>query len=359
MEAPELNANPQMVVLARQSRSMTQGELASGLAWSQGTVSKIENGIEALSGERLEALAGALDYPVHFFFRQEAIDGPGITELYHRKKARAGATVLHRIHAEAVIRRYEIAELLKAWGALPDEPFPVMSIEEFPGNPEKIARTVRAVLRLPPGPIFSMTKTVEAAGGIIVLCTFGTRDVDGFSRWRTDTPPLFYLNAAQPPDRWRWTLAHELGHIVMHSTASPYEEMERDANLFAEEFLAPKQEVKPQLLNLSIRRLAALKEYWKISMQALITRAYHLDVLTANARRYMFMQLSKEGYLRHEPEELDPPVEPPELLPKIVEYHREKLNYSDDDLCRALALNKADLYKWYKPEGRHLHAISP
>ena len=359
MDSPELKANPQMVVLARQSRGMTQTELASSLGWNQGTISKVENSIEVLSAERLEALALVLDYPVHFFVRQDAVDGPGITELYHRKRARASATTLHRIHAEAVIRRYEIAELLKSWDDLPDEPFPVMSIEEFQGNPEKIARTVRAMLRLPPGPVFSMTKTIEAAGGIVIACGFGTRDVDGFSRWKTDTPPLFYLNAEQPPDRWRWTLAHELGHIVMHSTASPYEEMERDANMFAEEFLAPKQEIKPQFLNLSIRRLGALKEYWKISMQALINRAYHLDMVSANGRRYMFMQLSKAGYIRHEPDELDPPVEPPELLPNIVKYHREKLGYSDDDLCQAMAVNKADLYKWYKPEGRHLHAVSP
>jgi len=351
--------NPQMVILARQSRGMTQTSLATSLGWNQGVVSKVENGLEPLSDERLKALAGILDYPVHFFARQSAVDGPGLTEVYHRKLARASATTLHKMHAEAVIRRYEIRELLKSFDELPEEPFPNFPIDAFEGNPAKIARTVRAVLQVPPGPIFSMTKVIESAGGIVISCSFDTRDVDGFSRWREDTPPIFYLNSAQPTDRWRWTLAHEFGHVVMHTTSGPYDNMETDANLFAEEFLAPKSEIKFQLgPNLTLSRLAALKQYWKISMQALINRAFHLGVLTENARRYLFMQLSKAGYLRHEPDEIAPPPEPPELLPNIIKYHREKLGYSDEDLCRVLALNKSDLYRWYKPDGRHLRAVT-
>jgi Zn-dependent peptidase ImmA (M78 family)/transcriptional regulator with XRE-family HTH domain len=351
--------NPQMVILARQSRGITQTDLSRLLGWNQGLVSKIENGLEPLSDERLEALATALDYPVHFFARQSVIDGPGLTEVYHRKRAKASATALHKMHAEAVIRRYEIADLLKSFDGLPEDPFPSFPIDDFEGNPAKIARTMRAVLQIPPGPIFNMTKVIEAAGGVVLSCSFDTRDVDGFSRWRADTPPIFYLNVSQPPDRWRWTLAHEAGHVAMHTTSSPYDDMEKDANLFAEEFLAPKNEIKYQLANLTLSRLAALKQYWKISMQALINRAFHLGILSENSRRYFFMQLGKAGYLRHEPDEIAPPTEPPELLSKIVKYHRERLGYSDDDLCRLLALNKADLYKWYKPEGRHLHPVSP
>jgi Zn-dependent peptidase ImmA (M78 family)/transcriptional regulator with XRE-family HTH domain len=346
-----------MVTLARQSRGITQAALAARLHWVQGTISKIENRLEPLSGDRLAALADALDYPIQFFLRRDDIAGPGITELYHRKKARASATVLHRIHAEAEIRRFEIAVLLQSWDGLPDEPFPTLNIDDFEGKPEKIARTTRAMLHIPPGPLFSMTKVVESAGGIVMSCDFGTSDVDAFSRWRPDTPPIFFMNSSMPPDRWRFALAHELGHIVMHSVSGSYPQMEHDAHLFAGEFLAPKSEIKPQLFNLTLKRLAPLKEYWKMSMQALVMRAYTVGSISNNGKRYMLMQLSKAGYRLREPQELDPPPEPPELIGKIVAHHRRNLGYSDDDLCRALAVNNADLYRIYQPDGKRLHAV--
>jgi Zn-dependent peptidase ImmA (M78 family) len=121
--------------------------------------------------------------------------------------------------------------------------------------------------------------------------------------------------------------------------------------------LAPKHEIKPQLFNLSLKRLAPLKEYWKISMQALIMRASAVGAISANGKQHMMMQLSKAGYRLREPAELDPPTEPPELLREIVAYHCDSLGYSHDDLCRLLALNKADLYRIYQPNGRRLHAI--
>ncbi len=346
-----------MITLARQSRGISQAALAVKLRWVQGTVSKVETGLEPLSGDRLSALAEALDYPAGFFLRREEVGGPGITEIYHRKKARASAMALHRIHAEAEIRRFEIAALLRSWDKMPQEPFPVLDINEFEGNPEKIARTVRATLRIPPGPIFSMTKVIESAGGIVLSCDFSTPDVDGFSRWGSNTPPIFYMSSKIPPDRWRFALAHELGHIVMHSTSGSYPQMEPDAHLFAGEFLAPKHEIRPQFFNLSLKRLAPLKEYWKMSMQALIMRASTAGAISAYEKQRMMMQLSKAGYRLREPEELDPPSEPPELLRDIVAYHCDSLGYSHDDLCRLLALNKADLYRVYQPNGKRLHAI--
>jgi hypothetical protein len=41
-------------------------------------------------------------------------------------------------------------------------------------------------------------------------------------------------------------------------------------------------------------------------MQAIVNRAYHLEVISENQRRYMVMQLSKDGYRVREPFELDP-----------------------------------------------------
>jgi Zn-dependent peptidase ImmA (M78 family)/DNA-binding XRE family transcriptional regulator len=351
------DVNPQMVTLARQSRGLTQTELADRIAASQASISKIEAGVAQVSSKELERLATALGYPPHFFTKHERIYGPGIDELYHRKRQKVSAATLHKVYANAAIRQMNVEVLLRSWDTMEDD-FPSFPIDEFDANPEKIARTLRALWQLPPGPIYSMTKVIEDAGGLIIPCDFETRHIDGFSRHSANMPPLFYLNRNLLPDRWRWTLAHELGHVVMHSASEPHEQMEREANLFAGEFLTPTQEIKPQLLNLSFHKLAGLKRHWKVAMQALLMRAHHLGLITDRRRRHMFMQLSKAGYRLREPPELDPPAEPPELLPKIVKWHREQLDYSDADLCDALAINDSDLQYWYPSGKPHLRIVN-
>lgn len=208
------------------------------------------------------------------------------------------------------------------------------------------------------GAISNMTQVIEDAGGIVIASDFGTRHIDAFSRRPSDCPPIFFINRELPPDRWRWTLAHELGHIIMHPGMIPHDDMEKEADAFAAEFLTPAFEIKPQLVGLTFQKLSGLKRLWKVSIQALIMRAYQLAIITDRQRRTMFMQMSQAGYRLREPMELDPPAEPPVLLARIVEHHRRVLRYSDQDLCDVLAINERDLAAWYPRGESRLRLIS-
>jgi Zn-dependent peptidase ImmA (M78 family)/DNA-binding XRE family transcriptional regulator len=349
--------NPQVVTLARLTRHLTQSQLAKKAEMAQGTISKVEAGIIGLTQAEIEKLSAALDYPAHFFFSEFRVEGPGVAELYHnRKKQKAGTTLLQYAYATAAMREMHIDVLLRSWDE-PADGIPSFPIDEFNYEPAKIARTIRAIWRIPAGPIRNLTETIEEAGGIILRCDFATQHIDGFSRYRKNRPPLFFLNRSLLPDRWRWTLAHELGHVVMHSTADPYPEMEQDANRFANEFLMPANEIRTQLLNLTFPKLAALKRQWKVAMQALLMRAGELEIISPRQKQYMFMQLTKAGYRMREPEALDPPLEEPRLLAEIIEFHKSKLGYSDKDIRHALALGESDYYAWYAPERTHLQVV--
>ena len=352
------SVNPQMVTLARLSRGLKQQEVARRIGTGQGTISKLEAGIATVSEEDLEALSIALGYPRRFFFIRTRIDGGSVMELYHnRKRKMTKAMAIYKAYANATIRRLHIERLLEASDYDYDTPFPYYPVEEL-GDPVQIARTVRAAFELPPGPVFDITAAIERAGGIVVECDFTSRQIDGFSRWRQhELPPLFFMNSAAPPDRDRWTKAHELGHIVMHTNAQPYDEMENEANMFASEFLTPAQLIKPQLVNLTLSRLAALKTYWKVSMQALVYRAGELMVISPRQRTYLFTQLSKAGYRLREPSDLDPPQEQPKILFDLVQMHLKHLGYTVSDLAEALALTEFEFRSLYLPDslGLELH----
>ena len=345
VEVDPRNLDRRLVILARQSRGLTQSELAKQMKVGQGTISKIEAGLSRPTRDELERLANELRYPIHFFTQKRRIVGAGISELYHRKHKVVSARILNKVHACAAIRIMNIEDLIRSYGYSKPE-LPVLPIEDYEDNPEKIARTVRAVVQLPPGPIVNMTRVIEDCGGIIITMDIGTRHIDGFSRRGDNSAAVFFMNQNLRPDRWRWTLAHELGHMVMHTEPSN-KDVEEEANRFAGEFLAPAHELRPQLWELSMPKLAGLKRYWKISIQALLMRAKQLGTIEVWKQRQMFMELSKAGFRLREPEELDPPAEPPQRIQQIILFHKENLGYTDNDLQTALATSIDDIYSMY------------
>ena len=339
--------NPAMLSLARKTRQRTRTQVANFLGVSVPTVSKYESGAKPMPDERVKEVAAALDYPVGFFYRREPLIGSGPALLYHRKQQSVSAKKLHEVHALAEVRRLEINSMLESLDVSLPVPY-FYDVEEYGDEPEKIARSVRAAMNIPPGPIFNLTEVIERNGYVVVVHDFGSRQIDGFSQ-RPYCPPCFiHLNSELPPDRWRWTLAHELGHLVMHF--DPMQEpklVERQADLFAGEFLTPANEIGPQLAGLSFHKLAGLKIEWQVSMQSLINRAYHLRTISASQRKSMFVSLSRAGYRTREPEDLDPPVERPTMMMELAQRHMDELEYSRSELCEFIAIGEAEFKKHY------------
>lgn len=123
-----------------------------------------------------------------------------------------------------------------------------------------------------------------------------------------------------PADRKRLTLAHELGHLVLHDNF-PGEDAERDANRFAAEFLMPESTFSPLLKRtaLTLPNLAALKIEWKVSMQAIFERGMSLGYATSDDRRKFYIAMNRKGWKVNEPNS-GYIVEPaPRLIGAIVE----------------------------------------
>ena len=115
--------NPEMVVLARESRALTQSALAREVGLSQSKLSKIENGELTASPEDTEKVARALNYPVHFFAQTDQILGAGIS-MFHRRRQSLSARDQRRLHALINIIRIQVSRLLRSVEVQSDRPFP-------------------------------------------------------------------------------------------------------------------------------------------------------------------------------------------------------------------------------------------
>jgi Zn-dependent peptidase ImmA (M78 family)/DNA-binding XRE family transcriptional regulator len=345
--------NPNMVVLARESRGLSQKVLAARLGIPQSRVSMIEMGVRPVPKVLLAQLTDTLNYPEHFFYQEGALYGIEIAEIFHRKRRNVPKYALARIYALVEIRLRHIAALLRSLDVTSNipqfDPEEVRSTSESKSHIADIARAVRAHLHIPRGPIADLTQTLEEAGVIIAAFDFDTPLVDALSRWLPTLPPTFFVNQQSPKDRYRLSVAHELGHLILHSQAVP--DMEEQANWFAAEFLMPEREIRHDLRDLTLYKLTALKRYWRVSMAALLMRAQDLGTITPNQARYLWTQMAKAGYRTREPIELDVTGEQPCLLRELVETHFDALGYTERDLNKILPLNQEELRSWYLDDG--------
>jgi Zn-dependent peptidase ImmA (M78 family) len=124
----------------------------------------------------------------------------------------------------------------------------------------------------------------------VVHSDLGGAAISGVTFAVSGLPPLFVLNEEQPADRLRFTLAHELGHLVMHRFPAPT--MEDDANAFAGALLMPAADIRPYFVGrrVDFALLAALKPEWKTAMQSLLIRARALKLVSHNQERYLWQQ---------------------------------------------------------------------
>lgn len=340
--------NADLLRIARQSRGFSQSLLADRSGVSQAHISKWENALLQPTEVLLSKVAGALNFPVSFFFEPDRVFGlPVSVHPMYRKRASVGKQSIEKLEAEVNIHLFHFRRLLKSVDLAPELDLPEIEVDEYAGGAEGVAEMVRRMWLIPVGPIRNLMSYVERAGCLVILSDFDGESVDGLTVRTPDMPPCIFLNRNQPADRQRFTLAHELGHLVMHRHPSPA--MEDEANAFAAALLMPARDIRPILLGgtITVPRLAALKPIWRVSMAAILVRAKTIGLLTDNQSSYLWRQMSQLQYRRREPAELDFAAEVPSVVPEVVRSHLEDLGYALSDLRTMLHTSGDDISRLY------------
>lgn len=333
--------NPNMLTIAREANGLTQSELAARIGIVQGTISKIESGLAQPPMDLVGRFGEVLGVPSEFFLERLGLEP--LPPTFFRKRVSAPAKVTKIIQAKMNVMRLWL-ERLNQGAELPEMRVPRIDLEERGFTAEDAAIEVRKLWSLPAGPVESMVKLVEDAGVVVLDADFGTLKVDGLSVPGRGLPPLMIINADTPGDRQRFTIAHELGHLVMHSTeqlADPRVDVEAEANAFASEFLMPAAGIRGHLGALSLANLASLKPYWRVSIAALLMRADALGLLSDWAKRKHWMDLGRLGWRTREPNPV--PRESPGLFHELLEMHLEDLGYSEAELALHMRCNVRSL----------------
>jgi Zn-dependent peptidase ImmA (M78 family)/transcriptional regulator with XRE-family HTH domain len=337
--------NPNMILLARESRGLTQTDLAEKLNSYKANISRLEHGDTVADEETLVALSDATNYPPHFFLQKGEIMP---VNLSYRKRKNVPAKLITPIEAQMNIIRRHVQTVTRAMEqAVPE--LPLYMVDET-NTPEKIATLVRKKWNIPAGAVENLSKILEEKGIIISSFDFWTDRVDSRSMLTDDNYPIIFLNKNLLGDRQRFSLAFELGHLIMHTfCVVPHDrDINHEANVFAAEFLMPAKDILKDFKDgITLPLLGELKRKWKVSMIALLYRADDLGLLTANQKRYLVQQFNDQKIRRREPQQLDVPKENPQLMRRLLADFMSKTKLGVIQLCTVLAIEHADYLAYY------------
>lgn len=337
--------------LARTFHGLTLAELGERVSVSRQYIQRLESDPDASpSKEMLDALAEILSVKPSFFF--EPVVGEVREEECHFRKLQTTPLNMRVRALSYGTIFYALVSHLEQKLELPKVNIPLVQIKNRE-DVEQAAERSRRVWGLHlDAPIHNMTRTLERAGCVVTTFKGVSEEIDAFSYFRA-RPIIVRNTAKKSTSRLRFDLAHECGHLLMHSNLEVGDfALEDQANQFASAFLLPRIAfVKefPKTERLDWIKVFQLKKRWGVSIQAIIKRAYDLGLITAVQYRNAYVYISRKGWKRGEPPKTEPASEPVEILPTALDLLKQHRGLTVSDIARELHLNCAILAKFDIP----------
>jgi Zn-dependent peptidase ImmA (M78 family) len=119
---------------------------------------------------------------------------------------------------------------------------------------------------------------------------------------------LIVISSNWPGDRQRFTLAHELGHLILHERLAIDEE--KACNRFAGAFLFPQDAVLKEFgshrNSIELQEFAIVKGEYRLSMASICHRLHDLEIINEHYFNSLIQQFKHHGWNKNEPGEQTP-----------------------------------------------------
>ena len=341
---------------ARRARNISMRSLGESVEITGASISAYEKGIRSPGPDVVLALSRILRVPVAYFRSPRPNVEPRENSLSYRRLKRMTLSALEQVE------QFEtwFAELYTLVGRYIEFPETnMLEVEDFHAltldDIEMLALDLRKHWGLGLGPIPNLMALCEAMG--IIIGRIGmSKDTSGASCWRAGKP--FVLLPSPPRDasscRFRFSLAHELGHLMLHRLSSSddfepsnpaCELMETQANRFAGAFLFPAKSYVQEVFKIAPEALLSTKRRWKLSLAAIVHRGKDLGIFSSDQESYFYLRLIERYGPKartHEPLDSELPVENPSLFKQAFALLESTGEYSSLRCFEEASLDAAD-----------------
>lgn len=319
--------NGQRLKFARLYRNLSISDLADKIGIRKQSISQFETGLTKPKVETEILLIRELSFPRAFFYQNSTI--PEVNKTFFRALSSASALdkKTQEIKTQMIV---EIYNFLCEYLGLPELDLPTLDTDNM--SCEEIARKLREYWGLGEKPIPNMVNLIENKGIIVSAFDVESDKIDAFTQVHDlkDYPQYCVVvgNNKKSAVRRNFDMAHELGHIILHSSVENIEELSQDqlrkiedqANEFAAAFLMPKEAfLKDLIMPNNIVSYVALKEKWHVSISAMLIRARSLQVIDMKQYQSLMKAMSYRQWRTREPLDDKLVVPNPTLFTSAIE----------------------------------------
>lgn len=291
---------------------MTQAELAEKLDLTASALSRVLSGHLSISAADTVRLANALECTPELLSRQ--IPDALHTRPWLRAYADAPMKTVEQYVADTLLAQefFDVLRLKRLPERLPAFAGDLSDDDEI----DQFAADVRAAADLDSErAVPNVTRAAERLGCVVLPMDYELGRHLGLSLFVDATPVIRVSRPSAdggiPGDRQRFTLAHELAHVVLHSSCPPPETaeqakaIEKQAHRFAAAFLLPGDPFLEDLDEvggrITLATLARLKERWGVAIKAMVMRLQQLHRVDVDQARSLYKQISARGWNKREP----------------------------------------------------------
>lgn len=296
---------PARLTQARVLVSLTKRELADRVGLSAAAVGQWESGVSTPKPENLADLARVLRVDVTFFAAGRPHKKLDTADAHFRSLRSMRSS--DRVRSLATVEQvWELTCALEKYVQLPEPNLP-----HLPSGtpPAEAARMVRAHWGQQRGAFRHLIATAESNGVVVVHADLDYIErVDAFSAIVAGRPVIVTTQRrSRNVFDHRFSCAHELAHLLLHSDDDPDEvaltalvhTREQEADAFAAELLTPAAELKSLLPNrMDLTALDRLSREWGVEVKSLVRRMSELRIVSDATVRRAYVRLASTRDLR-------------------------------------------------------------
>lgn len=321
---------PERIREAREGAGLTAEAFSELLDVSRQAVGQYETGKISPSADVMSKIIAVTEQPPLFFTGDRKRKSESYGTPFWRGLKRMNVPDRLRI-SRRLEWAHDIVLFIEDYLVLPETKLPDFDWDwerDDEDAIEKIAELVRDQWGLGRGPIFHLSQVLEANGFILIKEPVECEDMDAVSRWQDGRPYILCSAEKDLLPRYNYDLAHELGHMVLHSgvevTSETLTKIERQANRFAGAFLLPRETFAREVVATSVDYFLQLKQRWRVSVAAMVLRCRDLEILNKNQVSYLYRQMNARKIRKVEPLDNAFKTEAPSLMFSALDLLIEK-----------------------------------
>lgn len=276
------SALPFRLRAARLQAGLSQEKLALAIGVSKQAISQFERGRKNPDSSTLIAIARFFGKAVGYFMRPLTTK---LGDVDFRKRASLQGKALEAIQAKILDRLEPYLELEELMGLQVEfeNPIAQLLIQDLP-DVEIAAQQLMQAWNLGSNPIPNIVEMLEEHSIKVVMVDVD-RKFDGLSTMVNGNIPVIVANSRWDVLRTRFTVLHELAHLVLRFPDNATDKFcEKACNRFAGAMLLPKESFEAEMglhrTRLALAEIIPIKEYYGLSLAAIIYRGKDLGIFT-------------------------------------------------------------------------------